>query len=58
MCVKFYSKDLWPVWKFRERERERGEQRGVKGRRVMERKVEVNSYPPSYLDVFKIIKGE
>ena len=38
---------LWHVWKFREREREsRGEE--SKG----------NCYPPLYLDVFKISKGE
>ena len=38
------AKPLWPVWKFREG----GEERGVEG----------NDYPPPYLDVFKISKGE
>ena len=32
----------------------RGEQRGVEGMRVVERRVERNGYPPPYLDVFKI----
>ena len=32
-------------------------ERRVEGRRVMERRVEGNGYPPSCLDVFKI-KGE
>ena len=45
---------LWPIWKFREGE----EYRRVEGRRVVERRVEGNSYPPLYLDVFKISKGE
>ena len=40
---------LWPVWKFRER----GEKRGVGGKRV-----EGNSYPPPCLDIFKISKGK
>ena len=40
-----------------ERERERGEQRGVEGRRIMEKRVEWNGYPLPYLDILKI-KGE
>ena len=54
MCVKFYSKDLWPVWKFRER----GEKSGVEGRRVVGKRVEENHSPLSRLDVFKISKRE
>ena len=45
---------LWPVWKFRER----GEGRGVEGKRVVERRVEGNDSPLPCLDVFKISKGE
>ena len=30
----------------------------VKRRRVVERRVEGNGFPPPYLDVFKISKGE
>ena len=45
---------LWYVWKFREG----GEQKGVEGRRVVERRVEGNNYPLPCLDVFKISKGE
>ena len=32
--------------------------RGVEGRKVVEKRVEGNSYLPPYLDVFKINKGE
>ena len=32
--------------------------RRVKGRRVVERRIEGNGYPSPYLDVFKISKGE
>ena len=45
---------LWHVWKFRDR----GEGRGVEGRRVVERRVEGNDYPLPCLDFFKINKGE
>ena len=38
-----------------EKEESRG---GVKGRRVVERRVEGNDYPSPCLDVFKISKGE
>ena len=36
----------------------KGEQRGVNGRKVMGRRVKGNGYPPPYLNVFKIKKGE
>ena len=55
-CVIFFSGlfFLWPIWKFREG----GEQRGVKERRVVGRRVEGNGYPLPCLDVFKISKGK
>ena len=45
---QFKTKPKWPVWKFWERG----------GRRVVEKRVEGNGYPPPCLDVFKISKGE
>ena len=50
--------NLWSVWKFRERERERGGERRVEGMRVVERRVEGNNSPLPCLDVFKISNGE
>ena len=48
----------WTNGLFGSLERERGEGRGVEGRRVVERREEGNDSLLPCLDVFKISKGE